>query len=754
MLRSKPLRIALVLVLLAGIGAILWSYLSRRNQFRNDPVAKLLSSEITRQSKEFEYSQLKRGKLVFKVFAGTNTLTKEGLQHLEEVSMIRFDPEGAATDAIEGRGAIYRVDEKKIEFSDNVVITLSDGARIYADRAGADLEEEVFFISESFEFERGGVRGRGKSLAYSIATKRIEIEGDARITFPSGGETGLAQAKRITYSDPTRSIRLLGGSEIEIPRYRLMADEIQVSLTPERKIEKVRSFRDARLLTKEGRQFAGEEINLFLDPETGSPREFEAIAGQSPFVGTLEPAVYLETTPEGYHQLEAASIDGRLRSAVDGFMLQQLRASHDVVLRSNVLAIESCQASRFEALISEGHQGFEKINLQGKVVLVRRRDASAPAEQEVLHSDQLEITFDPRQQVKLIGATGNVDVELNSRRAYRHLSAARSMELSYQDGFLERATAWDDCVLRSIYPEGKDTVRAPRIEAYFSRSEVERVLARGGVDLELISGEESVRHTRSEQLEITYEQGLIKEANQWGNFRFWDRDAASSSELLAERARYDPRKKRVITWGDKRSVLRTFVSDSMQSSAKQSETLSEEFILDREENRIAAKGKVESVVTQNGEPLVITADKMQIDLESGWICYTDEPRLVQGPSLVQGNSICINTRGEELNVRGEVRSLMVEGEQATERRYEATADEMFYEKQNHKVVYDGNVKVIAEDLDVRAPRVEMIFHASDLGELERIEASGGVEITEEERTWKGRKATYYRADDRVVVSGD
>ena len=305
------------------------------NQSRNDPIAALLSSEITRQSKEFEYSQLKRGKLVFKVFASTNTLTKEGLQLLEEVSMIRFDPEGTATDAIEGKDAVYRVADKKIEFRDDVVITLSDGTRIYADQAGADLEEEVFFISEAFEFERESVRGRGRSLAYSIAGRRIEVEGEARITFRSGGETGLARAERIVYSDAGQRIDFIGDSEIEIPHYRLMADEIQVELTPNRHVSKVRSFRDARLLTREGRQFKGEEINLFLDPETNSPEEFEVIAGQSRFVGTLEPAVYIETTPEGFHQLEAASIDGRLVSGSNGFRMQQLRA--DALLKHALL---------------------------------------------------------------------------------------------------------------------------------------------------------------------------------------------------------------------------------------------------------------------------------------------------------------------------------------------------------------------------------------------------------------------------------
>jgi lipopolysaccharide export system protein LptA len=435
-------------------------------------------------------------------------------------------------------------------------------------------------------------------------------------------------------------------------------------------------------------------------------------------------------------------------------MLQQLRASHDVVVKSSVLAIESCRASRFEAEFSDVHQGFERINLQGEVILVRRTDVSLPAEQEVLRSDQLEILFDPEQQVQSIGATGKVDVEFNSQETYRHLSAARSMELSYQSGILERAIAWDNCVLRSIYPEGKDTVRAPRIDAYFSTSEVERVLARGGVNLELISEEGGVRRTRSEQLELTYEQGLIREVNQWGEFHFWDREANGSTELLAERARYDPREKKVTAWGDKPSVLRTFASDSIQTSAKQSETLSGEFVLDREENRIEAKGKVESVVGQNGEPLVVTAETMEIDLDSGWICYADSPRLVQGPSMIQGDSICINTCGEELNARGEVRSLMIEGEEESERRFEATANEMVYKKQDHKVVYTGNVKVNTEGLGVRAPRVEMFFLSSDLGQLERIEASGGVEIAEKERTWRGKKATYYSAEDRVVVSSN
>jgi lipopolysaccharide export system protein LptA len=145
---------------------------------------------------------------------------------------------------------------------------------------------------------------------------------------------------------------------------------------------------------------------------------------------------------------------------------------------------------------------------------------------------------------------------------------------------------------------------------------------------------------------------------------------------------------------------------------------------------------------------------MEIDLETGWICYSDSPRLIQGSNLISGAKICMNSREEQLNVESNVKSLLAETEDAGGREYEIGADRLFYKKEYSKVTYMGRVSVRTEDLNLAAPKVEFFFTSEDLAQLDRIEASGGVVIVEKERTWKGQKAVYYRASERVVVRND
>jgi lipopolysaccharide export system protein LptA len=189
-------------------------------------------------------------------------------------------------------------------------------------------------------------------------------------------------------------------------------------------------------------------------------------------------------------------------------------------------------------------------------------------------------------------------------------------------------------------------------------------------------------------------------------------------------------------------------------SDSQSETYAKEFVLNQKLNKILARKGIESVVRQSGEPLVLTSDRMEIDMESGWICYSESPRLIQGSNLITGNMICINNGDQQLNVEENVKSLLVEPEEAGGRKYEIGADHLSYKKDYSKVTYTGNVNVITEDMNLAAPKVEFFFTSQDLGQLDRIEASGGVVIVEKERTWKGRKAVYYRASERVVVRND
>ena len=756
MFRSRSLRTVLVIFLVAGGSAIVWSYLSRRGQFSQNQFGHLLSSGISRLSKQFEYSQLRGGKQLFRVRASTNTLMKEAVQILEDVDMVRFDAEDSPTDAVESKRAIYKIDEKKISFRDEVTIHLSGGTKIFADEASADLETEKISIDGVFRFEQGGIRGAGTALHYSIPQKKIEITGRSEIDFRLGTDEGSAEADNVFYSSNSERIQLAGGSKIWTPHYELSADEIYVYLSPSNEVTGIKSAGNAQLTTGDAREFTGSVIDVGVDPKTGEPKRFEVLASTSGTLETFQRAMFREFSDQGSHRLEANRIEGVIGELPEekGFVLDELTAVGEVVLQSSALSIESCRARFFRADFSKTHEGFEGITFSGDVILVRHPHSSRPSHREVLRSRNLEIAMDSEQRLKQIQALEEVEIELSTRSVYRHLSARDSVVLAYVDGFLDRAVASEDCILRSIYEGGRDMVRAPSLEACFTAGEIQKVSATGGVDLEFVEGEESVRQTKSEQLELTYDEGRVTKASQWGSFHFWDRTGATSTELVSDQAVFDPRSGAIRAFGEKDSLLRSFDSASAPPADLQSETHAGEFVLNQKENQVIATTGVESVVRQNGEPLVLTSNRMEIDMESGWICYSESPRLIQGPNLITGQTICLNNRDQQLNVRDSVRSLLVETAESDGRRYEIEADQLLYKNDYSKVTYTGNVQVKTENLNLSAPKVELFFVSKDLGQLDRIEASGGVVIVEKERTWKGQKAVYYRADERVVVRND
>lgn len=753
MFRSRLVRTILVLFLIGGLVAILWSFLSRRNGYRESTFRHLLSPEISRLSKQFEYTELRGDDPLFRVRAETNTLTKEAVQILEGVDMVRFDSDGEPTDAVESNKAVYRIEAKEIRFEADVVVHLAGGTQVFADEASADLEKEEIVIDGPFRFERSKANGSGRQLSYSIPERLIRIGKRGKMEFALGGGLGGAEADQVVYSALDERVSLLGNAVLQTPGYNLTAEQIEVGLSITRRVTSLHSSGRARLLVGAEREFTGAVIDIGLNSLTGDPESFEIHAGTAGPLDNRVPAVYIEASDEGSHRLEAELIEGEISALpeAEGFALSRLKALDRVILQSSPLRIEQCNATSFTADFSPDGEGFEAIELLGGVVLVRRPDSEHPGDQEVVRSQSLEISLDETQQLKKVQAVENVDLELSRAGAYRRLEANDVVELDYIGGLLNQATASYDCVLQSIHDSGRDTIRAPNLDAWFGDGDIRKVVASGGVDLEIVSNQDSVRQTRSQELEVTYSDGQIVGAKQVGDFRFWDRTSNSSTELLSEEATYDPVSGVIIAFGEKDSILRSGDQTGPDGS---SETFARRFVLNQKENQIVAEDEIESVVRQNGEPLVLTANHMEIDMDSGWICYSDSPRLVQGPNLINGRTICLNSNENALNVRQDVQSVLVESEEAGGRTYKIDADSLVYEKQLSKVIYRGDVEVDTEDLNLRAPTVELFFLSSNLGELERIEASGGVIIVEKERTWRGRKAVYYRADERVIVKND
>src|SRR5690554_3101360 len=93
-MRSRIFRIVLVSVLVVSGLAILWNFLIRQRSATDTPQGNLLSPDVARLSTQFEYTQLERGRPIFRVVARTSVLTQTNVHTLEDVQLTRFDADG------------------------------------------------------------------------------------------------------------------------------------------------------------------------------------------------------------------------------------------------------------------------------------------------------------------------------------------------------------------------------------------------------------------------------------------------------------------------------------------------------------------------------------------------------------------------------------------------------------------------------------------------------------------------------------
>jgi lipopolysaccharide assembly outer membrane protein LptD (OstA) len=157
------------------------------------------------------------------------------------------------------------------------------------------------------------------------------------------------------------------------------------------------------------------------------------------------------------------------------------------------------------------------------------------------------------------------------------------------------------------------------------------------------------------------------------------------------------------------------------------------------------------VVQGQDAPVVVAAGRLEGNEETGWAEYSGAPRLIQGQNQVSGERIRLNRESREFVVEGAVDSLLIDQEGDEPRSYRVFAGRMERPGTGQPVVYEEAVQLVTEGLQLQAPRLLLMPGEAQPDAFERVVAEGGVEIDENGRKWRGRKATYLIASRRLVV---
>ena len=745
---SKVIRLLLLLCILLGGAAIVWSFLSRRQGGMVLPDVSILSPDISRQTTQFQYAEHKRGKTVFTVYAETSTQTVSQVHTLQDVTFTYYDEGGEPSDVISAQEAVYHLPEKQIEFSGNTTIQLADGTEVFSDQVSADLVQESAVIQGSFRFKKGKIEGNGESLNYLFPRRELHVGKGLQLWTDSESGPIEGQASRAVYLLSEGTIILVGEARISGGETDLKADQMLVYLTPENRIQKILSSGQAHLESAGSKSLSGHQINVVFNPAAGRADSVEVLAQQP---RTLQRAVYSEQGPGRNYFLEADQIDvfpdraGNLK----GMVLEKFAAQGEVRFHSPTLGIEDSSSNQMDGRFSESGEHLQQLDLQGQVSVTRKSDGQAWTE-EKLRGEALSLRFGPTQEIEQARATGNVVLRLDSPQGYRQLSARESLDVSYLEGAPQRIVSRGDSRMERVSPDQKVVLKAPLIDIRYRQGLLDHMMAQGGVTLES-NDKGTARYTSSQRLEVSYQDQKMERAIQSGDFHFWEGTPATI-DVQSDQAVYDPESQKVTMTGE--SPTLKFMGTNSGAEASPMETVAERLEVDSQTGEVSAAGKVRSFLREEDDPIVITAGRMQADPETGWINYFSNPRIVQQSNSITGNTIRYNHKEQQLVVEESVESFLIQEGPTEEKVYKVEADRLLYNRADLRARYEGNVRVSTEDLIVDAPFVDFVFAAGDQSQLQEIVAWGGVEIIQGERNAQGDQAVHYPIQDKVVLTGD
>ena len=82
-----------------------------------------------------------------------------------------------------------------------------------------------------------------------------------------------------------------------------------------------------------------------------------------------------------------------------------------------------------------------------------------------------------------------------------------------------------------------------------------------------------------------------------------------------------------------------------------------------------------------------------------------------------------------------------------------TSDRLDVDEQGGSAVFTGQVIVKQRDMTVYAEKL-VIYRDQTSEQIERIEASGGVRVVQQDRVGTAENATFYQQEDKLTLTGD
>ncbi len=160
----------------------------------------------------------------------------------------------------------------------------------------------------------------------------------------------------------------------------------------------------------------------------------------------------------------------------------------------------------------------------------------------------------------------------------------------------------------------------------------------------------------------------------------------------------------------------------------------------------------------DAEQILLTADKLQYDGETQQTTYTGQAHLWQGNTSFQGETLAVDDQTGNLTASGGVKTaIQLTRLNETTQRSEASrtladGDTFTYDNATQHATYATNALLRSEHGDLKADTIH-IFLEPDGRTLDRLEATGGVQLRLEGRWATGERLVYREALGRYEMEG-
>jgi len=719
------------------------SFMTRVGTRTETTEGEILPDEIIRKTTGFEHTQLKNGRVVFRVVSGSSTMKAGGDNVLERVSLWRFDESGDPADMIEGAEAVYNPEKKEIMFTGDVVIRLEQGLLIYADQVYGDLDRQVLVIRENYRIEHDSVVGRGRGLEYGFLARRLSFIDGLEMIMDAATDPREVRAGNGRYFIDSGKILLGENASIESSRESMTGEKIEIDLNTSNQVTGMKAWEKARLMPGSEYMFSGDGISVDF---TGNTLTILGSEG--------ERAVYRGGMGSQAGQLSAEAISCSFQSGPDrAWTLDRIKAEGDVRLALPESRIEECRSELFQGIAASGNDGrFESLSMSENVYLVH---AGEGGEREILQGRELRLSMDDEGLPLLVEVEDDVLAELvkplpRGGVSRRSLEVRDILTVRYEGGIIREASGRLGCRLKGSSGEMQDSMEAETINLEFSEGLLSKVSADGNVRGGSLDGG-TRRQLSSGHLGLYYREGVLFAFEQLGNAVIREGEGGRTLELRAEKNYYDVSTRLLEAEGGRPFMV---VEDRGANGAGRVETRARTLSVNRGENRLTAAGDVESIYYLEDGTLVFLSSSMRGSLEGGSVEYSGSVRMLLDEHVIKGDKMLLDAESGALSVEGNVDTRLLTSAGGVPAEYRIVSRELDLDTEAGTATYRDDVRLDSDDLSIEAPFLVLYTEAGRMKELSRIEAWGGVRIVEEGRTWTGERAVYLRETGRVTVDKD